>query len=123
MNEPKKSLLGRLDDSIRWTGMPKRVAEHCADGEARRERKYRPRRWLPLIPILFACAFVLIAVYLPQAPWQFACLAAIVPSMLPQMIRGPLAKQAIEDDEREAALRKDAFYFCFALLAILNVVL
>jgi hypothetical protein len=31
-----------------------------------------------------------------------------------------LGKPSLEDDEREAALRKDAFLFCFGLLALLN---
>ncbi len=33
---------------------------------------------------------------------------------------GPLGKPSCEDDERETALRKDSFLFCFGLLAGLN---
>jgi hypothetical protein len=33
---------------------------------------------------------------------------------------GPLGKPSREDDEREAALRKDSFLFCLGLLAGLN---
>ncbi len=33
---------------------------------------------------------------------------------------GPLGKPAREDDEREAALRKNSFLFCLGLLAGLN---
>jgi hypothetical protein len=33
---------------------------------------------------------------------------------------GPLGKPSCEDDERETALRKDSFLFCFGLLAVLN---
>jgi hypothetical protein len=37
-------------------------------------------------------------------------------------MNGPLGKPSLEDDEREAALRKDSFLVCFALLAFLNCV-
>ena len=35
-------------------------------------------------------------------------------------MNGPLGKPSLEDDEREAALRKDSFLFCLGLLAVLN---
>ena len=35
---------------------------------------------------------------------------------------GPLGKPSPEDDEREAALRKDAFLVCFGVIASINVV-
>ena len=35
-------------------------------------------------------------------------------------LSGPLGKSSLEDDEREAALRKDSFLFCLGLLAVLN---
>jgi hypothetical protein len=37
-------------------------------------------------------------------------------------VNGPLGKPSLEDDEREAALRKDSFLFCLGLLAFLNCV-
>ena len=35
-------------------------------------------------------------------------------------MNGPLGKPSLEDDEREAVLRKDSFLFCLGLLAGLN---
>jgi hypothetical protein len=35
-------------------------------------------------------------------------------------MNGPLGNPSLEDDEREAALRKDSFLFCLGLLACLN---
>jgi hypothetical protein len=50
-------------------------------------------------------------------------LGAIVPSMAMYLhMMGPLGKPSLEDDEREAALRKDAYLVCFGLLAFLNCV-
>jgi hypothetical protein len=42
-------------------------------------------------------------------------------AMIPGIhMNGPLGKPSLEDDEREAALRKDSLLFCLGLLAILN---
>jgi hypothetical protein len=42
-------------------------------------------------------------------------------AMIPGVyMNGPLGKSTLEDDEREAALRKDSFLFCLGLLAVLN---
>ena len=46
-------------------------------------------------------------------------IAALVPAI---HVYGPLGKTSLEDDEREAALRKDSYLVCFALLAFLNCV-
>ena len=35
-------------------------------------------------------------------------------------VNGPLGKPSLEDDEREAALRKDSFLFSLGLLVFLN---
>jgi len=55
-------------------------------------------------------------------------MAALVPSLGGVIValvpvihtNGPLGKPSLEDDEREAALRKDSFLFCLGLLAFLN---
>jgi uncharacterized membrane protein YqjE len=48
-------------------------------------------------------------------------MGAIIVAMAPIIyISGPLGKPSLEDDEREAALRKNSFLFCFGLLAFLN---
>jgi hypothetical protein len=45
----------------------------------------------------------------------------VVAGLVPLIQRlGPLGNPSIDDDEREAALRKDSWLFCFGLLATLN---
>jgi hypothetical protein len=88
------------------------------------DRKHRPLRWTPIWAIGFSFALFIFAL-----TWTSAVLAAaLIPSlgaaivaMLPAVYNaGPLGKPSIEDDEREAALRKDSYLACFALLAFLN---
>jgi hypothetical protein len=48
-------------------------------------------------------------------------LGVLIVAPLPAIyMNGPLGHPSIEDDEREAALRKDSYLFCFGLLACLN---
>jgi hypothetical protein len=45
-------------------------------------------------------------------------LDVVIVAMVPVIhMNGPLGKPSLEDDEREAALRKDSFLFCLGLLA------
>ena len=48
--------------------------------------------------------------------------AGIVAMVSSIHVNGPLGKPSLEDDEREAALRKDSFLFCLGLLVFLNCV-
>jgi hypothetical protein len=48
-------------------------------------------------------------------------LGAVIVAMVPVIrVKGPLGKPSLEDEEREAALRKDSLLFCLGLLAFLN---
>ena len=116
-------LMSRLDNTLRWTGIPARVADQMSDA-ASVDRKHRPLRWIPIWPIAFSCALFIFSL-----TWRSALnLVALVPSlgvvivaMVPMIhMNGPLGKPSLEDDEREAALRKDSFLFCLGLLAFLN---
>ena len=117
-----ETLLSRLDNTLRWTGIPARVADEMSDVPTV-DRKHRPLRWIPIWPIVFSCALFVLSL-----TWPSALLAALVPSlgavivaMVPVIhMNGPLGKPSLEDDERETALRKDSFLFCLGLLAILN---
>jgi hypothetical protein len=127
--KPRKSILELLDDSIRWTGMPARVADH-ASGDP--ERRLRPLRWTPIWPIALSCALlvtslawppVLEATPLGMIIGVLAGFWGAVFAMMPGIrMNGPLGKSALDDDEREAALRKDSILFCLWLLAALNCV-
>jgi hypothetical protein len=129
--------LSRLDNSLRWTGIPARVAEEMSDDPSV-DRRRRPLRWIPLWPIVYSCALFAVSLTWPSALIRLthslgldftpSFVLSLVPSlvlvvaMMTPMIytNGPLGKPSLDDDEREAALRKDSFLFCFALLAGLN---
>jgi hypothetical protein len=123
----RKSVLSMLDDSVRWTGMPARVAAQMSDDP---DRQHRPLRWSPIWPIAFSCALLVISLAWPRAldgvslgliisglTVFWCCVFGMMPSI---RANGPLAKPSLEDDEREAALRKDSLLFCLGLLAVLN---
>jgi hypothetical protein len=124
MNTRRRNILSILDNALRWTGVPARVADEMSDAPSV-DRKHRPLRWIPIWPIAFSCALFILSL-----TWPFALnLVALVPSLgvvimamgVPMIhMNGPLGKPSLEDDEREAALRKDSFLFCLGLLACLN---
>jgi hypothetical protein len=128
MKDGRKSILAWLDDSVRWTGMPARVAAQMSGDPDRRQG---PLRWRPIGPIAYACLLFGIALAWPWflegvdpgaligvmvAFWAglFAMTAGI-------QANGPLGHSSLEDDERQAALRKESFLFCLGGLAVLNV--
>ena len=122
MKSHQRSFLARLDNALRWTGIPARVADEMSDAPSV-DRKHQPLRWMPIWMIAFSCALFILSL-----SWRSAYLLALVPSLgavilaLTPMIHnsGPLGKPALEDDEREAALRKDASLFSLGLLTFLN---
>jgi len=127
MKSGRKSILSMLDDSVRWTGMPARIADQISGDP---DRKHRPLRWLPIWPIAFSCALLVTSLAWP-AVLDGVPLGAIIGVMvsfwggvfavMPGIsMTGPLGKSSLQDDEREAALRKDSFLFCLGLLAVLN---
>ena len=116
-----RSILSRLDDAVRWTGIPARVASEMS-GAPSADRKHRLLRWIPIWLLAFSCALFILSFTLPPALVSLALsLGVVVAVMAPAIYRnGPLGKPWLEDDEREAALRRDSFLFCFGLLACLN---
>jgi hypothetical protein len=121
--------LSRLDNSLRWTGIPARVADEMSNDPSV-DRKHRPLRWMPIWPIAFSCALFILFLTWPSALDRVLLggIVAVVTSLgggigalvLIIHMNGPLGKSSLEDDEREAALRKDSFLFCLGLLAALN---
>ena len=116
-----ETFLSRLDDSLRWTGIPAMVADQMSDAPAS-DRKKRPLRWIPLWPIGFSCGLFVLSLTWESAIYLVS-LGGISVALLPVMVmNGPLGRPGYEDDEREAALRKNSYLFCFGLLAALNCV-
>jgi hypothetical protein len=120
-----ETFLSRLDNTLRWTGIPARVADEMSDAPSV-DRKHRPLRWIPIWPIAFSCALLILTLIWPSALNNLvaplvASLGGVIVALLPVFhMNGPLGKPSYEDDEREAALRKDSFLFCLGLLAFLN---
>jgi hypothetical protein len=100
--------------------MPARVADQMSDAPSV-DRKHRPLRWSPIWPIAFSCTLFVLSFIWPSV--LLTSLGTIIAAMAPSIhTNGPLGKPSLEDDEREAALRKDSFLICFGLLAFLNCV-
>ena len=124
MNSSHRSILSRLDDAVRWTGIPARVADPLVDG------KHQPLRWVPLLLVAISCLQLVVCFIWPPEMERLplAALLALMPAMVLGIgtgvvtvyMSGPLGKPSREDDEREAALRKDSLLFCLGLLAALN---
>ena len=124
------NILSRLDNTLRWTGIPARVADEMCDAPSV-DRKRGPLRWTPIWPMACSCALFILSLTWPSALDRVP-LGGVIVTMtfsqagiivwLVQLIhqRGPLGKPSWEDDEREASLRKDSFLFCLGLLACLN---
>lgn len=127
MKTGRRSILSMLDDSVRWTGMHARVAAQMSGDP---DRKHRPLRWIPMGPIAFSCALLVISLAWPpllDGMHPGSLIGVIVAfwgavfAMIPGInLNGPLGKSSLEDDEREAALRKDSFLFCLLMLAVIN---
>jgi hypothetical protein len=129
MKSVRETFLSRLDDAVRWTGIPARVADEMSDAPSV-DRKHRPLRWIPIWPIAFSGALFILSLTWPPAldrvspgaviAVTVALWGSIVAMLLVVHTSGPLGKPSLEDDERETALRKDSFLFCLGLLAGLN---
>ena len=119
----REAFLSRLDNTLRWTGIPRRVADEMSDAPSV-DRKHRPLRWISIWPIAFSCALFILSLTWPSVLNLVALvpsLGGVIVALVPVFhMNGPLGKPSYEDDEREAALRKDSFLFCLGLLAILN---
>jgi hypothetical protein len=118
MNKRGRNLLSILDDAVRWTGIPARVAEQMSDAPSAR-RKHQQLRWIPIWPIAISGLLFVLSFEWPSM--LLIPLGTVVAAVAPSIqMYGPLGKPSLEDDEREAALRKDSYLFCFGMLTFLN---
>ena len=118
MTKPRRNILSILDNAVRWTGIPARVADQLSDAPTG-DRKHQPRRWSPIWTIACSCTLFILCMIWPSV--LMSSLGTIVVGRAWSIhFNGPLGKSALEDDEREAALRKDSFLFSLGLLVFLN---
>jgi len=120
MNMKQKTLLQKMDALVWWSGAAGQVGQDMADDAS--ARRHAPKRWLPLLPMAIGAGLVGAALAFPVQPLAYGAAAPAMALAAGIAVAGPLGKRALEDDEREAALRKDAFFFCLAILAFANIV-
>jgi hypothetical protein len=63
MNTGRRNILSILDNALRWTGLPARVADEMSDAPSV-DRKHRALRWTPIWVIAFSCALFILSL-----PW------------------------------------------------------
>src|SRR3984893_15941047 len=115
-----ETFLSRLDSTLRWTGIPARIADEMSDAPSV-DRKHRPFRWIPIWAMAFPCALFILSLTGPSALGLVSVSVVIIVAWLPAIhMSGPLGRPSIEDDEREAELRKDSLLFSLGMLAFLN---
>lgn len=121
MSGNRKTALQRMDALVRWSYASDMVRREMSD-DAEAERRYRPMRWLPLLPMACGAGLVIAAIAFPIPRAMLTIVVPVVGAMGAIPNNGPLGKPSMDDDEGEAALRKDAYLFCLAVLAFLNIV-
>src|ERR1700722_10675709 len=97
-----ETFLSKLDNTLRWTGIPARIADEMSDAPSV-DRKYRPLRWTPIWLIAFSCAlFILPLIWRwPLNPALVSSFGAVIVAMVPVIhMNGPLGKPSLQDDER-----------------------
>ena len=119
MSVKHRTVLQRMDALVWWSGASDSV-RHDMSRDAG-ERRYRPMRWLPLLPMASGAGFIFSATVFQISSISYA-IAGPAMAAAAMALNGPLGKPSIDDDEREAALRKNAFFFCLAILACANIV-
>jgi hypothetical protein len=65
MKTRRINILLRLDNALRWTGVPARVADEMSDAPSV-DRKHRPLRWIPIWMIAFSCALFILSLTWPS---------------------------------------------------------
>jgi hypothetical protein len=126
MKSVAETFLSKLDSAVRWTGIPTRVADQMSDAPLL-DRKHQPLRWRPIVPIALSSGLFILCLNWPLALNQLR-LGAVIIGMQVSFLAlvpvihtlGPLGKLSLEDDEREAALRRYSLLFCLGVLAWLN---
>jgi len=111
-----KTLAQRLDDSVRWTGTAATVAK---------PRHRRPQRWWSTLAIVVATAGLVVAIGWPALRWPgYAVLMAAfsIANFMP--IFGPLKPWGGTEpiDERERAIRANAFLIALSVVSFVAVV-
>ena len=110
-----RSLLERLDNSVRWTGIP---------ALAERGIRRRHRRWLPIVALALATGGLLLGLFRPGLFWVgWAMLVAgmsignFLPSVGPLV--PPLSLESV--DERQRDQRRDAYLVAFATIGVVAI--
>jgi len=124
-----KTILQRMDDCIRWTGIPKQVEAALRPGNA--ARPLRQSRWLPLVLFVIATGLVIryatdTALLMSVDPIEsvIRTFGFMFPGLVPAATYfGPLGPRArsVRMDEWEAALVHRAIFFSLILVGALQM--
>lgn len=120
MSTERRTVLQKMDALVWWTNASDQV-RHDMSGDVDKWR-HRPMRWLPLLPMACGAGFIFSAIAFPMPYTAYGVAGAIMAVAAAIALNGPLGKPSIDDDEREAMLRKNAFFVSMAFLAIANIV-
>ncbi len=120
MSGKRKTALQQMDALVWWSNASSQVRHDMSrdNGEARRQ----PMRWLPLLPMAFGAGLLAWATAFSIPGMAYGVAGPVMAVAAAIANKGPLGKPSINDDEYEAALRKNAFFFCMACLAVANIV-
>jgi MFS family permease len=110
-----KSLLERLDDSVRWTRIPA-----LAESGVRR----RHHRWLPIAALALSTGGLLLSLQRPSlfwVGWGLLIAGMSIGNFLPSFgpLVPPLSSESV--DERQRSQRRDAYLFAFVAIGIVAV--
>jgi hypothetical protein len=111
-----KTFLERLDDSVRWTGIP---------ALAERGVRRRHRRWLPIAALVWSTAGLLFSLLRPDIFWvgyAFLITGSSIGNFGPMF--GPLIPFMSPEpiDERQRSERSDAYLVAFTVIGMVAFV-
>lgn len=120
MSVKRKTALETMDALVWWSNASDKVQHDMSNDDD--GRRHQSMRWLPMLPMAFAAALIVSATTSPLPHIAYGVAGSLMLVATAIAVNGPLGKRSIDDDEREAALRKNAFLFCMAFLAFSNIV-
>ncbi|MYM41462.1 hypothetical protein [Duganella qianjiadongensis] len=119
MNLKSNTILQRLDALVRWTHADDQVRQDMSADFTERPRQLM--RWLPLLPMALGAGLIYFAIAAPLPHGVYAVAGPAIALAGSIAMNGPLGKSFVKDNERETALRQDAYFVCLAFLTFANI--
>lgn len=119
MRAKARTLMQSLDALVWWSKASDMVQRDMSGNTD--ERRNRPMRWLPLLPMALGAGLIFVALASPLPHMAYGVAAPLMAVASAIVINGPLGKSSLDEDEAEHMLRKNSYFFCMAVLAFLNI--